>query len=245
VDVTPVTGVLPLQELAVTTIGAPHIPAPHSASPHDSVSNSLIELTAPSMQQLLQVVENRLFPAGAHQAESIHTPGHSSIDSLYPGQSSIALDAKDVAEKSIAKAAHVIEMAGVHNEPVPGYPDPRAVIELANQFIATGQLPNYLRATELGRVVVSWYDGPLPGPSRTRAKATIVYLTIRKLWRRAPLLVILLGWLLSGAAIGLFLKVSNVPANKTVFSFNIWAIGFLALVVFQFVSTIRGALHRK
>lgn len=199
------------------------------------------------MQQLLQAVEDHLFPAEARPAESIYAPGHSSVDVLYnhPAQNTITLEAKDVAEKSVAKASHAIETAGIHNQVDPCYPDPRTVIALANQFIATGQLPNYLRATELGRVVVSWYDRPLPVPVRPRAKARAAYLTARKLWRRAPLLVLLLGWLLSGAVMGLFLKVSKLPSSKASFSFNVWAIGFLALVVFQFVASVRGALRPK
>jgi hypothetical protein len=52
--------------------------------------------------------------------------------------------------------------------------------------------------------------------------------SVRLLWRRAPLLVLLLTWL----AVGIF--------GGILFSgFEFWALGFLALVGFGFYRTIR------
>jgi hypothetical protein len=133
-----VAGGSPIPELpAIATVAAPPPPSPHSGSAHDSISKSLMELTLPPMRHLLQVGEVRLFPAGMPLAESIHIT---------------ALDAKDGAEKSVAKAAYAIEMAGDHSQRVAGNPDPRAVLALASRFIETGQFLNHLRAAELGSI---------------------------------------------------------------------------------------------
>ena len=246
----------------VTTVAAPlPLPSLHSAAAHDSVSNSLGDLAVPEMRHLLQIVEDRLFPAGSQHIESVHAPHHPAVAGFYsdPAQAVAqrvdvaTLDAKDVAERSVARAAHAIEMAGERGRLVSGNPDPQAVLAVANQFIETGQLANYLRATELGRVVFARYEEPLPVPAiirseraaRQRELRLFMSGAIARLWRRAPLLVLLTGWLLMGAIAGIFLRVSNVPADESARAFNIWAIGFLALVVFQFVATIRGALRPK
>jgi len=235
----------------------------HSRSGHDSVAASLNQLTSAPMLSLLQIVEARLFPQGSEHVESGRTPGHSAIDGFYshpaqapgPGLPRDIFDARDSAEKLVAKAAHTIETAGFRGQHIPADMDARAAIALANQFIATGQLPNYLRAAELGRVVISWYDeaspatvGFGPGAVALNRRPTLrmrLYAMLGRLWRRAPLLVLLIGWLLSGGFAGLVVDAMAVPAYRTALAFRIWAIGFLALVVFQFVATVRGALRSR
>jgi hypothetical protein len=63
----------------------------------------------------------------------------------------------------------------------------------------------------------------------------------KSLWRRAPLLVLLLGWLVAGlfggAVAALFLN-ERAAAAVAVF-FEIWALGFLALVGFGFYMRVR------
>jgi hypothetical protein len=247
----------------LANVVAPPGLSPHSRSGNDSVSGSLGQLTSAPILNLLQIVEDRVFPEGSQHVESIRTSSRSAIDGLYchPAQalgSDLArgtLDVRDSAEKLVGKAAHTIEMAGFHGQRIPDGLDLRAVIALANQFIATGQLPNYLRAAEMGRTVISWYDEASPAcvgfgagavaryrqsPMRTR-----LYGILGRIWTRAPLLVLLIGWLLSGGFAGFLMKTMDVPGYRTAPAFRIWAIGFLALVVFQFVVTIRGALRPK
>ncbi|MBZ5578868.1 MAG: hypothetical protein LAP40_20085 [Acidobacteriia bacterium] len=71
-------------------------------------------------------------------------------------------------------------------------------------------------------------------------------LRIRMAWRRAPLLVLLLAWLAVGVAGG----VASVlmpriwveqawPASLTTAGFELWALGFLGLVLFGFYMRIR------
>ena len=208
------------------------------------------------MLNLLQTVEDRVFPEGSQRLESIRTSSHSAIDGLYsrpaqalgPGLVHSMFDVRDSAEKLVAKATHTIEVAGFHGQRIPDDLDPRAVIALANQLIATRQLPNYLRAAEMGRTVISWYDEASPASVGFDAEAVArnrkpplrmrVCGALGRMWRRAPLLVLLLGWLLSGGFTGLLMKAMDVPGYRTAPVFKIWAIGFPALVVFQFVVTI-------
>ena len=171
-------------------------------------------MASPPVLQLLQVVENRL--AG---------PQH--------------------AERSVAKAAHAIDAAAAANRSlrVPANLDPQTILALANRFIETGQLPNYIRAPELDQVIQSWYDEELPAvsarelQSRSRCREAL-----RGLWRRTPLLVLLVGWMAAGIVTEVFLKTLHIPNYETSWAFNLWAVGFLGMVVFQFVVvTIRGA----
>lgn len=253
-DLTP-----PVANTLLSITGLPGL-SPHSRSGHDGVSVSLDLLTSAPILNLLQIVEGRVFPDGSQHIESVRTPSHSPIDGLYshpaqPAPDSVrgTFDTRDSAEKLVARATHTIETAGVHGQRIPNDLDPRAVIALANQFIATGQLPNYLRAAEIGRVVISWYDEASPVSVGFDAKTILrnrhpslgmrLYGIVARMWRRAPLLVLLIGWLLSGGFAGLVAKVMDVPDYRTAPAFKIWATGFLALVVFQFVATIRGAFR--
>ncbi len=135
----------------------------------------------------------------------LHASLHEAIDHVTQG-------ARAVAETTVAQATRLTF------EDAP-------VIALANQFIETGQYINYIRATELGRLAISDAARKTPPAGETPAArmAALTGRAVTTLWRRAPLLVLFLGWLLAG----FFL-----PAQ-------LWAPGFLGLVVLQFVLTLR------
>ena len=217
-----------------------------SGTENDSVSASLLELASSPMLALLQAVDDRLSQGLSQVAGQQAAPAHAS-----PGV--IALDARDFAEKIVAKAAHAIELGGIRGHQIPANLDPPNVLAVANQFIETGQVPNYLRAAELASLVASWYERPLPaiGPAaragRHRQLSAGFRLrdVARQAWRRTPLLCLLFGWLVPGVAAGLFLRITNGPAYTTVLLLEIWGLGLLALVGLQFVITVRGALRRK
>jgi hypothetical protein len=97
-----------------------------------------------------------------------------------------------------------------------------------------------VRAGELGQSVLAYYGAPAmlvvptgfaPEPAAVIWNAALPRLVVRlkKLWLQAPLLILLLAWLLLGIAGGVFnlLGVEN------------WTLGFLALVGFQFYATVR------
>jgi hypothetical protein len=211
---------------------------PRAAAPADRITVSFDALTAAPLQHLLQTIEQELFPQSA-TLENIGAPAVIGANEA----------AKDAALKSLDKAAHAIESGGIHGAHVPVDLDPRTVLALATRMIETQQYPNYLRAAELGNTIVTWYEGPLPDVPVTRRVSMEATEKIRRarssaaaprrwtqttarLWRRAPVLVLLIGWLVAGVI------VANISAKA-------WALGFPALVALQFILTIRGAFRRR
>jgi len=249
---------------ALSNSGLPSIlRSSHSGTAADIASVSLEQLKAAPMQHLLQAVEAGLFRPGVQHGETIHAVSQSMLDGFYahpaqmtPQSSGLGMrEARDSAEKSVASATRAVDAGMGHSHRIPDNLDPRNVLALADQFIQTGQFLNYLRAGILGRVVVSWYDGPIAVPAgstargitgdRTKGSHLRFQEILKSLWRRAPLFCLLAGWLVSGLLAGLFTKMLNVPAYKTALAFDIWGLGFLALVVLQFVVTVRTAMRPK
>jgi hypothetical protein len=159
--------------------------------------------------------------------------------------------AKIDAEVKLDQAEHAIELAGgqklVHWET-----SPQTLLHIGHRLYNAGGYANYMRAAAVGETIQSAYWGatliieqPLPvtriglpkynGLPQSRAFA-VAFLRkmpecIRVLWRRAPLLVLLLSWLAIGIAGGILFSAG--------FGFDFWALGFLGLVGFGFYSTIR------
>jgi hypothetical protein len=110
-----------------------------------------------------------------------------------------------------------------------------SVIATGERFLESGTLLNYVRAVELGQVVLASY----PGTPKVRSDMPLRRL--RAMWRRVPLLVLLAGWFLLGL-IGGFISLAGRTVGSGPVSagpVEIWAVGFLALVGFQFVVTVR------
>lgn len=237
-------------------------PASLAPAPSDHVSVSFDQLTAAPLQQLIQTIEQRLFsPQAAHAATSRNdvTAAYSrAVQVMNEDIDHITLSqARNTAEKSIARAMEAVETGTIHGPRIPENLDPQIVLALATQMIATQQFPNYLRAAELGNEIASWYDGPLTvNPAFRRDTAGRVrgaefrlelrwVQSLRKWWNRAPMLVLLGGWLLTGVVGAIVMRFIDISASDSSLFFNIWATGFLALIVLQFVLTVRGGLRRK
>ena len=105
--------------------------------------------------------------------------------------------------------------------------DSTEVLAVAQRFIESGQLANYIRAAELGQMVMARYKtAPRVRPRRR---------FVAKMWRRAPMLVLLLAWLTAGVvgfALSFLLRLS---AGSVDTGFGVWAVGFLVLVGLQFI----------
>lgn len=136
----------------------------------------------------------------------------------------LASEAKSEALKTLAIAAPLAHAAHMPHETP-------AVLALANQFIETGQFVNYVRANQLAGLVISWSQIPGP-PDHVEQNIARAAGRIAALWRRAPLLVLFIAWLLLGVVL--------LPLAP-----KLWAIGFLALVGIQFVATVRGWYVRR
>jgi hypothetical protein len=150
---------------------------------------------------------------------------------------------------------------------------PATMVTIANRIFDAGGLPNYVRAAELAQVVIDgsrWAPAVISLPP-TAANLPPVQLLdagarlrkmvgqagseglpggqineiLRRLWLRAPLLIVLLAWLLLGitAGVGSLLWrqwwLETWPASLVAVAFQIWGIGFLALVAFGFYARVR------
>jgi hypothetical protein len=109
---------------------------------------------------------------------------------------------------------------------------PQDLLALAMRFLESGQYVNYIRAAELGRIVLARYSG---SAAHSRGER------LRKLWHRAPLLVLLLGWLGIGLVGGVLSLVDRYGGQGPIGegAVEVWATGFLMLVLFQFFVTVR------
>ena len=107
------------------------------------------------------------------------------------------------------------------------------VLAVADRFFAAGDYINFVRAAELGQAVLAYYGAPVTAavPRGEDTPPQLLFPRFTELWRRAPLLVLLLAWLLVGIA--------GIPLGA--FGARPWAIGLLVLVVIQFLFTIRNA----
>jgi len=74
---------------------------------------------------------------------------------------------------------------------------------------------------------------------------------IKKLWARAPLLVLLLGWLAVGFVAGSIYAILRMygPSNElepsVSWGFEIWGVGFLALVGLGFYAKVRDLVNHR
>ena len=82
----------------------------------------------------------------------------------------------------------------------------------------------------MGRLVVATCASKGREKAESPATARIAK-AVGSLWRRAPLLALLIAWMLLGLVV--------VPLSA-----EFWALGFLALIGFQFVVTIRNRARR-
>lgn len=108
-----------------------------------------------------------------------------------------------------------------------GEPDQQVVLSVANRFYEAGRYANYVRAAALGHAVIRHYD---------KRPAVEFVGVVETLWERAPLLVLLGLWFCVGLIGGVVSWISGANGS---WAFDVWAIGFLALVGFQFYANVR------
>jgi hypothetical protein len=239
-------------------LSAPAIDATPGKS-DDSVGSLLQLLSTPQIHDLLHTIdahrlaqdpatlESLLQTAGdavAHHdvpralaalTEYINrNPAHAAVLPMSPALLPIQGDVKELlrnitegarteAVRSIAAAGLVVDGAARHPEGLNG----ADVVAAAERFAESGQLVNYFRAAELSQTVITFYGGSAAAPVRGKAVWSAA-----RLWRRVPMLVLLVGWL--GAGVIMLLLRVNAAAIE------VWGVGFLVLVVLQFRISVRG-----
>ena len=266
VDITGVASQPPITALPNAEVHArPTHGAPQSA---DSIGTLLANLATPSIQNLLSAshpVSDRPAPelsdaliraAGeAIAAHDIPRALHAVAEwvrlnpesadsvlrepSLQPVQNEVRAllarighEARTGAETVLNNAAQLADSGRVQVNLIPGGLDAPDVLALANRFYETGQLANYLRAEALGRVVIAAYDAPPRQTSQFAAR-------LKTVWRRAPMLILLAAWVFVGLIGGLSVRgVRRSGSEPGSLAFDLWGIGFLALVVLQFFATV-------
>ena len=134
----------------------------------------------------------------------------------------LTLAARMEAVQTLAAAATVVPARDLQSV---------SVIATGERFLESGTLLNYVRATELGQSVLTLY--PVTAKARSGG---MDLLWLRAMWRRVPLLVLLAGWFLIGLIGGI---ISLAGRSVTAGAIETWAVGFLVLVGFQFVVTVR------
>lgn len=127
----------------------------------------------------------------------------------------------------------------------------------ASQLIDAGSYANCIQSAKVSEVILDrqrWAPAEVALPlskrvdARTRVPRAALWVRrgamtepLKNLWRRAPLLVLLLGWLalgLFGGGVAAVFRDEWSAAAVARF-FGIWALGFLALVGFGFYMRVR------
>ncbi len=109
------------------------------------------------------------------------------------------------------------------------------ILAAAQRFAESGTLINYVRATELGQLVLDSY------PLAVKPRRWLAQARLQAMWRRVPVLVLLAGWFLLGLVGGIISLAGRYAGSGPLSAtpVEIWAVGFLVLVGFQFFATIR------
>jgi len=168
------------------------------------------------------------------------------------------------AEGRLTRATQVLEALGAQKLPE-WDASPETLLTTARRLLDAGGHANYVRTAELAQVLIDGAARGLPaitntpvpnmpadirleaGPRTVPQRGWIGLLKqarpqFRVLWRRAPLLILLLGWLGIGLIFGIFsLAARNLVLTVSVIDggFEVWGLGFLFLVILGFYSRIR------
>lgn len=245
-------------------------PTPESTAQWNTALQAAV--TAAATGDLTRALDQVTLAAGLQplRAEALRSqpglePIRAQVDSLLVQLARVAhLDA----EGRLAHAADLVQTAVLKNLPQ-WDARPETLLALAHRLLDAGGHTNSVRAAEVAQVVIDaahWAPAAAPteisqtsrpqsqeaeAPSLLRPAFSRSWVLlrsrapgrIRDLWRRAPLLVLLLGWFLLGFLGGVVSLVvrsfSPESLALTGVGFDLWALGFLALVLFGFYMRVR------
>jgi hypothetical protein len=173
-------------------------------------------------------------------------------------QSRLASTAHMDAEARLDRAAHLLGSVEL-KELLRTEPGPRMAIAVADRLLEARGYANCVYSAQLSQSVIDRY-GYVPAPATPElaaaaapagfARALPVWrdrwtARIRNLWQRAPLLILLLAWFgvgLAGGCVSATLRhwwPETWPESALAGGFELWAVGFLALVGFGFYARVR------
>ncbi|MDP3000097.1 MAG: hypothetical protein Q8N47_21610 [Bryobacterales bacterium] len=160
------------------------------------------------------------------------------------------------AETRLREAAGWLQAPEVADRPI-GNVKPSTLLLLASRLIDAGGYANCIHSAKVSQMVLDerrWAPAevatPLSKPADARlgippatprVRRDAMAAGLKKLWRRAPLLALLLGWLGVGLAGGSVAAVfrDQLPVAAAALFFEIWTLGFLALAGFGFYMSVR------
>lgn len=246
----------------------------NAALTSDLLQAAIQEAAAGELERALQQI-TRLTTLDPQNADGVRSePGLQAIrPQIESALSKLANVAQLDAETRVGQATELVESGAV--KVVPGWEaDAGALVAIASRFLESGGHGNFVRATQIAQTVIDavhWAPvaaptvGPtafagrtqrvgqpsapgLLGPSLQRSWSAFrkrMPARVEVLWRRAPLLVLLLAWLAIGTAGGLASLVQRKvwpdawPSWFIEAGFSFWGLGFLALVLFGFYVRVR------
>lgn len=157
------------------------------------------------------------------------------------------------AEARLDRAAHLMESVGRES-------GPKVAMVVAGRLLEAGGYANCIRSAQVSQALIDRY-GYVPNPvAPALADEEIVPIDFERalrrwrqqwaprvghLWLRAPLLLLLLAWFAVGLAGGCVYAMlrhwwpETWPESLVTGGFELWAVGFLALVGFGFYARVR------
>ena len=226
-----------------------------------------------AIRHLIQFARGDSRRAETLASDPAFAPIRAEVDNLI---NKLTATAKMDADGRIAHAVELVEKLGAQT---PRVHEIRAetLILIARHFIDAGGYANLVHSAELSQMLIDqcrW--APVSAPTlqdiRTveiaskdhefaasggllsalsRICARLLKLLVAKLWLRAPLLVLLLVWLIVGLACGAVSALirrywpDTLPASLVTGGFAVWVTGFLALIAFGFYMRIRHVRFKK
>lgn len=259
-DIAKLIGILDLPQISQNAPRADNLlRAAVSAVAEGAITRALGELTEALKLDPLRAEALRLEPG--------LEPVRPQIDQYLNRLTAVArLDA----EGRLSRAAQLLEALGA--EKLPEW-DARAdtLILIAHRLLDSGGHANYLRTADLSQALIDAASRGLPAVTNVpvpfplaaervekagvpRGAIWRVFGAVRKharprmrlLWRRAPLLILLLSWLGLGIVAGVVFALTREawPPSLIDGAFEAWGLGFLIMVIFGFYARIRNVRLR-
>lgn len=163
------------------------------------------------------------------------------------------------AESRLSRATHLLGLAESRAMPQPEDGSKIAIL-VAGRLLEAGGYANCIRSAQVSQTLINQYGlPPIPVPLEMADAQTApldfehalagfrqrLVPWFANLWRRAPLLILLLAWLAAGFVGGsLFAFLHHWwpetwPGSMVSGGFDLWGVGFLALVGFGFYARVR------
>jgi len=236
-------------------------PAPETAARLEGLLRASVSAAAEGNVQQALVKLAEFAALDPRRAETLETePGLASIRAdvgrlLFRLASAAQLDA----ELRLGQATHLLQAVG-SKELMGQEIRPEIAILIAGRLLEAGGYANCMRSAELSQMPINQYGWaptpalvPLVDPSSVPIRSEQASLgfrhqwmgRIRRLWSRAPLLVLLLAWFavgLVGASVSVLLRnywPQTWPESLVDGGFEVWGVGFLALIAFGFYARVR------